>query len=102
MMQEFIDVFDLHLIHSVYRIMKIERQLRGSLLSVFTDLIPNKGLEGRIHPYATQEEGRADITLKKASGKPIFFIELKDPFAHDGRSVFDGNVLIREAGRAQN
>lgn len=81
--------------------MKIERQLQGTLNTIFTELIKELGLESRIHPYVTQEEGRADITLKNSNGKPIFFIELKDPTAKDGKSVFDGNVLMRETERAQ-
>src|SRR5689334_20437591 len=81
--------------------MKIERQLQGTLNTVFTELIKEKGLENRIHPYTSQEEHRADITLKNKNGKPLFFIELKDPTARDGKSVFDGNVIMREAERAQ-
>ncbi|MDB5228276.1 MAG: Methylase [Bacteroidota bacterium] len=81
--------------------MKIERQLQGTLNTIFTELIKQKGLEGRIQPYAIQEENRADITLKNKNGKPIFFIELKDPTARDGKSVFDNGVLIREVERAQ-
>src|ERR1035437_5047513 len=81
--------------------MKIERQLQGTLNTIFTELIKEKGLEGRIQPYPTLEENRADITLKKPNGKPIFFIELKDPTAKDGKSVFDSGVLMREVERAQ-
>lgn len=81
--------------------MKIERQLQGTLNTVFTELIKEKGLEGKIQPYPSQEEHRADITLKDKNGKPIFFIELKDPTAKDGKSVFDNNILMREVERAQ-
>ena len=81
--------------------MKIERQLQGTLNTIFTELIKEKGLENRIQPYTSQEEHRADITLKNKNGKSIFFIELKDPTAKDGKSVFDSNVLIREVERAQ-
>ncbi len=81
--------------------MQIERQLQGTLNTIFTELIKEKGLEGRISPYPAQEENRADITLKKQNGRPIFFIELKDPTAKDGKSVFDSNVLLREVERAQ-
>lgn len=81
--------------------MKIERQLQGTLNTIFTEIIKEKGLEGKIMPYSVQEEGRADITLKNRNGKPIFFIELKDPTAKDGKSVFDGGVLYREVQRAQ-
>ena len=82
--------------------MKIERQLQGTLNTIFTELIKEQGLEGKIEPYSPQEENRADITLKKRNGKPIFFIELKDPTAKDGKSVFDSGVLLREVQRAQN
>ncbi len=81
--------------------MKIERQLQGTLNTIFTELIKEKELEGRIMPYPVIEEGRADITLKNKNGKPIFFIELKDPTAKDGKSVFDSSVLMREVERAQ-
>ncbi|MDQ2719426.1 MAG: N-6 DNA methylase [Bacteroidota bacterium] len=81
--------------------MKIERQLQGTLNTVFTEVIKEKGVEKRIHPYTTLEEGRADITLKDKNGKSIFFIELKDPTAKDGKSVFDSGVLMREVERAQ-
>ena len=81
--------------------MKIERQLQGTLNTIFTELIKEKGLEGRISPYAVIEENRADITLKNKNGKPLFFIELKDPTAKDGKSVFDSGVLMREVERAQ-
>ncbi|WP_419803588.1 HsdM family class I SAM-dependent methyltransferase [Mucilaginibacter sp.] len=54
-----------------------------------------------MEPYSPQEENRADITLKNKNGKPIFFIELKDPTAKDGKSVFDSGVLMREVERAQ-
>jgi hypothetical protein len=81
--------------------MKIERQLQGTLNTVFTELIKEKGLEGKISPYPALEENRADITLKNKNGKAIFFIELKDPTAKDGRSVFDSSVLMREVERAQ-
>lgn len=81
--------------------MKIERQLQGTLNTIFTELIKEKGLGNRIHPYLSQEENRADITLKDKNSKPLFFIELKDPTARDGKSVFDGNIVMREAERAQ-
>jgi hypothetical protein len=81
--------------------LKIERQLQGTLVTIFTELIKEKGLDGRLQPYPALEENRADITLKNKNGKTIFFIELKDPSAKDGRSVFDSNVVLRELGRAQ-
>ena len=81
--------------------MKIERQLQGNLNTVFTEIIRDRGLENKIQPYTTIEENRADITLKNKSGKPIFFIELKDPTAKNGRSVFDSDTVLRELSRAQ-
>jgi len=81
--------------------MKIERLLQATLITVFTELIKEKDLEGRIQPYPSQEEHHADITLKNKNGKPIFFIELKDPTAKDGKTIFDNNVLVREVKRAQ-
>ena len=81
--------------------MRIERQLQGTLNTIFTEIIKERGLDNKIHAYSPQEENRADITLKKSNGKTIFFIELKDPTAKDGRSVFDSGVLMREVERAQ-
>lgn len=81
--------------------MRIERQLQGTFNTVLTELIKERGLEERILPYPAIEENRADITLKTKNGKTIFFIELKDPTAKDGRSVFDEVVLFREIKRAQ-
>ncbi|MDZ4845950.1 MAG: N-6 DNA methylase [Chitinophagales bacterium] len=81
--------------------MQIERQLQGTLNTIFTELIKARGLEGRILPYPALEENRADITLKNKNGTPLFFIELKDPTAKDGKSVFDSSVLMREVERAQ-
>jgi len=81
--------------------MKIERQLQGNLNTVFTEIIRERGVESKIQPYTTIEENRADITLKNKSGKPIFFIELKDPTAKNGRSVFDSDTVLRELSRAQ-
>jgi hypothetical protein len=81
--------------------MKIERQLQGNLNTVLTEIIRERNIENKIQPYVTNEENRADITLKNKSGKPIFFIELKDPTAKNGRSVFDSETVLRELGRAQ-
>ena len=82
--------------------MQIERQLQGTLNTIFTELIKEKCLQARLQAYPAQEENRADITLKNKNGKPIFFIELKDPTAKDGRSVFDSKILLREVQRAQD
>lgn len=81
--------------------MKIERQLQGILSTVLTEVIKERGIEGKLHPYPAQEEKRADITIKNKSGKTIFFIELKDPTAKNGRSVFDSETVLRELSRAQ-
>jgi len=82
--------------------MQIERQLQGTLNTIFTEVIKEKGLEKRIQPYPAIEENRADITLKNKNGKPILFVELKDPRAKDGRKVFDSDVILREFARAQH
>lgn len=81
--------------------MKIERQLQGTFNTVLTELIKERGLEERISPYSAIEEGHADITLKDKNGKPLFFIELKDPTANNGKSVFNSEVMFREVTRAQ-
>ena len=81
--------------------MKIERQLQGTLNTIFSDIRGETRLESKIQAFPVLEENRADITLKRSNGNPIFFIELKDPTANDGRSVFDSNIIIRELERAQ-
>ncbi len=81
--------------------MKIERQLQATLNTVFTELIKERQLDKHFSPYTTAEENRADITLKDANGKAIFFIELKDPTAKDGKTVFDSDILLREIQRAE-
>jgi 16S rRNA A1518/A1519 N6-dimethyltransferase RsmA/KsgA/DIM1 with predicted DNA glycosylase/AP lyase activity len=81
--------------------MQIERQLQGTLNTIFTEIIKERGLEKRIQPYTVIEENRADITLKTAKGKTLFFIELKDPTANDGQVVFNPKVILRELARAQ-
>ena len=53
--------------------MRIERQLQGTLNTIFTELIKEKKLDDKIQAYPAQEENRADITLKNKNGKPIFF-----------------------------
>ncbi len=80
--------------------MKIERQLQGILNTTFTEIIRERKLENKLQPHATIEEGRADITIKNKNGKPVFFIELKDPTAKNGRSVFDSDTVLRELSRA--
>ncbi len=81
--------------------MKIERQLQGTLSTIFTELIKERSLDKRIATYTTQEEGRADLMIKTAKGKPIFFIELKDPTAKDGKTIFNAEIILREMERAQ-
>lgn len=80
---------------------KIERQLQGVLATVFSEVIRERKLESRVKPYLTQEEGRADITLKDDKNKPVLFVELKDPTAKDGRSIYDHAVFGRESLRAR-
>ncbi|MFA4798539.1 HsdM family class I SAM-dependent methyltransferase [Pyrococcus kukulkanii] len=77
---------------------RVERQLQGVLLQVFNDVIKKRNLEDKIQ--VVQEEDRADIILQTPSGKKIFFIELKDPIAQDGRSVYDYRTFNREFDRA--
>ena len=80
--------------------MKIERQLQGILGTVFTERIKMQNLEQKIMPHIVQEEGRADILLKTPKGKNLFFIELKDPTATDGKTVYDFPTIQRETKRA--
>ncbi|SFQ03493.1 hypothetical protein [Parafilimonas terrae] len=40
----------------------------------FTELIKEKGLGNRIHPYTSLEERCADITLKNKNGKSLFLL----------------------------
>jgi methylase of polypeptide subunit release factors len=75
----------------------IERELQGKFLTAFETIFSDE----KYRNYdAIQEEGRADITIKE-SGKPLFFIELKDPLAKDGRSVGNSDVFQREFHRAK-
>jgi type I restriction-modification system DNA methylase subunit len=81
--------------------MAIERQLQGALSTAFTELIKERNLEHRLSPYSVIEQGRADITLNNSNGKPLFFIELKDPTTLAGKQIFNSEVVLREAGRSQ-
>jgi type I restriction-modification system DNA methylase subunit len=81
--------------------MAIERQLQGALSTAFTELIKERNLEHRLSPYSVIEQGRADITLNNSNGKPLFFIELKDPTTRDGKTIFNSEVILRELERSQ-
>jgi hypothetical protein len=50
--------------------MRIERQLQGTLNTIFTELIKEKGLESRLHPYTFQEKD-IDCTYAKKVEKLI-------------------------------
>jgi len=79
---------------------RVERQLQGSLLIMFHKAIEERGLSDKLSPYPVQEEGRADIVIKDSYGKHIMLIELKDPIAEDGKSVYNIKVMKREIERA--
>ncbi|MFN8277550.1 MAG: N-6 DNA methylase [Chitinophagales bacterium] len=81
--------------------MLIERLLQGTLSTLITEVIQERGLQDYLHPYVATEDLAADITIRSSSGKPLFFLELKDPEAKDGKSVFNSDVLLREVQRAQ-
>lgn len=79
----------------------IERQLQVELFRVLKDLIRERKVDNVID--AVVEEGRSDILLFKArTKKPILSLELKDPIAPDGRSVFHHETYVRERKRAEN
>ncbi len=81
------------------KVRRVERQLQGELFGVFKDLIKSKKLENIIDVIL--EEGRSDLLFVKANtGKPIFSLELKDPIAPDGRTVFHADTILRELARA--
>ncbi|TAE12182.1 MAG: SAM-dependent DNA methyltransferase [Bacteroidetes bacterium] len=81
--------------------MRIDRQLQGTLNTLLTECIKERGLQKRIAPYPEQEASRADILLKTVSGSHIFHIELKDPTAPDGRNVYNKALQEREKARAE-
>ncbi len=79
---------------------RIERELQGTLATVFTERIKARNLIDRLSAYSVAEEARADITIKDNKGKTLFFIELKDPIAPDGRTAGNADVFKRESKRA--
>ncbi len=79
---------------------RIERELQGTLATVFTERIKARNLTERLSAYSVAEEARADITIKDNKGKTLFFIELKDPIAPDGRTAGNADVFKRESKRA--
>jgi hypothetical protein len=76
---------------------KIERQLQGEMIGIFKSLFEK---EEKYQSFAIiQEEALADLTIRYNS-KNLFFIELKDPKAHDGKSVENSEIFQRETFRA--
>lgn len=81
--------------------MKIERQLQGILSTILSKRIEARGLQDKIL-LPVQEEGRADVMLVAAkNNKNIFFIELKDPTTVEGKTIYNFQLIYREAKRAE-
>lgn len=79
---------------------RIERQLQGEIIALFHKRIDERKLGDEIR-NPVQEEERADILLYDNNNSPILFIELKDPIAPDGRSVFNYSIIGREFERSR-
>jgi len=77
-----------------------ELQLEGELLKEISNVLESEGLSGKL--IAVQQEGGADILFLNArTKKPILPVELKDPSAPDGRSVYYYKTYEREFKRAK-
>lgn len=79
---------------------QIERQLQGEFLKLFSQRIEEQKIK-ELSSIVVQEDERADISIKTKDGQLLFFIELKDPTAKDGKTVFNQAVIDRETKRAQ-
>ena len=78
-----------------------ELQLEGELLKEIERVLEDKGLDDKL--IAVQQEGRADILFMNArTQKPILPVELKDPSAPDGKSVYYYKTYEREFKRAKS
>ncbi len=79
---------------------RIERELQTTLATILTERIKARNLTEKLSAYPAAEESRADITIKSSKGKALYFIELKDPKAPDGRTAGNAEVYKRESKRA--
>ena len=78
-----------------------ELQLEGELLKEIGKVLEGRGLDGKL--IAVQQEGRADILFMNArTKKPVLPVELKDPSAPDGKSVYYYRTYEREFKRAKD
>jgi hypothetical protein len=72
--------------------MQIERQLQGTLNTVFTELIKEKGLEKCINITFKQY---TIFFIDCETNTPVFFIELRSPKQKNGISVFNRDTLMQ-------
>jgi type I restriction enzyme M protein len=75
----------------------VERELQGHFLNIFHDMFKEENYKDF---SISQEVANADLTITHKS-KPLFFLELKDPLAKDGKSVENSNIFKRETLRAK-
>jgi methylase of polypeptide subunit release factors len=75
----------------------VERELQGQFLTIFKDIFKNE----KYRDFdIIQEKDRADLTITHGL-KSLFFLELKDPLAKDGKSVENAEIFKRESLRAK-
>ncbi len=79
----------------------IERPLQGVLGGIISQRIMSRNLEDRLSRHIQTEEERADLPISDAKGKILLFIELKDPRASDGNTIYNYKVVGREMNRAR-
>jgi len=78
-----------------------ELQLEGELLKEISAVLTEKGLSEKL--TAVQQEGGADILFLNArTKKPLLPVELKDPAAPDGKTVYYYRTIEREFKRAKD
>jgi methylase of polypeptide subunit release factors len=75
----------------------VERELQGHFLNIFHDIFKEENYKDF---SISQEVANADLTITHKS-KPLFFLELKDPLAKDGKSVENSDIFQRETQRAK-
>ncbi|HEY5235905.1 MAG TPA: hypothetical protein VIJ14_06990, partial [Rhabdochlamydiaceae bacterium] len=78
----------------------IERQLQGVLGQIMSERIVSRGLEDRLSRDLPIEEERSDLPIYDTKGKMLLLVELKDPRAHDGNTIYNPKVANREIQRA--
>jgi len=78
-----------------------ERQVQGLILQLLKEVIEENKLDDHFEPYILQEESFGDIWIRNKKGVSLAFVELKDPIARDGRTVYNRQLIQREYERAK-